>query len=934
MKSKAKDDAAPEVFNDDMSWEDWVKTFKAYLRLVAGESGIPLSYVIRDDENPNMADQGNFLANYAARAPLNGDYYDRDNETVYVLIVKFTAQNTRAKDALKTVVNENDGREAFMTIKSQFEGEGIMQTKVTNAESTLKNLFYAGEKHPHMWWVKFEQELLKAHTAIEADAGRPVKTDAAKLQELQTMIKADWLQNSVAVINTEIAKVPMTMTFRQALTVYRNAVLAKYPNGPPTNTRRRIAQVNGGRGQPHNTNNGGRGGGRGGSRGGRGRYDRRNNETGGSRNHPDHETIVLSNGQHIKYHPSYRFTPSEMQAMTQGQRDRLRNERAAYRQRQGLPPRQSQSQQIAELRSQIASMRGENETITEVPHQINGDGRSQVSQVSIGTNANSIMGGRNRQIQNRQNNQRNIASIKVRTIATNNSGERVSEPRPGVQANVEMDSNADTCCLGQNFVVLHYTQRAAEVYAYDETLPSINVPIVSGATAYTCHDTNQTYILVVNEGLYYGNKLSHSLFNPNQLRMFGNPVWDNPFDHSRGLEIELKDLTIQLRSKGTKLLFETRAPTDEELQNCPHVQLTSRQPWNPHEVKLSKVVTQRENDENYDPRSNEYELRNIDPTLDPSSWREAKRVQVYDPNSHDIPEQRTFESNERHSHASPEKLSERWGISIERARATLRSTMQRGTRSAILPLARRYRADRMFDRPRLRGKFSTDTGYFKCVSLRGNIASQVYFHKCGFYAVYHLSKVDDTQVGPTLPRFISEFGIPEQLTMDGAAVQVGRKTTFMDTIRRANIDHHISGPYRPEENPAEGGIRELKRRFYRLVIKFGIPMRLWDFVLDYVVDIMNVTVNYSKYADGRVPLEIITGITPDITEYLDFTIYCWVYYRTDGGLGTNSIGRWLGVSHRVGPAMTYWILPASGIPISTDTVQLKQLHKLSCRLML
>jgi len=134
MKSKAKDDAAPEVFNDDMSWEDWVKTFKAYLRLVTGESGIPLSYVIRDDENPNMADQGNFLANYAARAPLNGDYYDRDNETVYVLIVKFTAQNTRAKDALKTVVNENDGREAFMTIKSQFEGEGIMQTKVTNAE--------------------------------------------------------------------------------------------------------------------------------------------------------------------------------------------------------------------------------------------------------------------------------------------------------------------------------------------------------------------------------------------------------------------------------------------------------------------------------------------------------------------------------------------------------------------------------------------------------------------------------------------------------------------------------------------------------------------------------------------------------------------------------------------------------------------------------
>ncbi|CAJ1929564.1 unnamed protein product [Cylindrotheca closterium] len=126
--------------------------------------------------------------------------------------------------------------------------------------------------------------------------------------------------------------------------------------------------------------------------------------------------------------------------------------------------------------------------------------------------------------------------------------------------------------------------------------------------------------------------------------------------------------------------------------------------------------------------------------------------------------------------------------------------------------------------------------------------------------------------------------------MDGAAVQVGRNTTFMETINRAAIDYHISRPYRPEENPAKGGIRELKGRFYRLIVKHGVPERLWDFVLDYVVDTMNITANYSRYSDGRVSLEVITGITPNITEYMDFTIYGWVYYRTDGALGTNEIG--------------------------------------------
>ena len=226
----------------------------------------------------------------------------------------------------------------------------------------------------------------------------------------------------------------------------------------------------------------------------------------------------------------------------------------------------------------------------------------------------------------------------------------------------------------------------------------------------------------------------------------------------------------------------------------------------------------------------------------------------------------TFESSERHHRVTPELLSEKWGISTERARATPRSTTQRGTRSAILPLARRYRANQMYMKPRLKGRFLTDTGYCKHWSLHGNIASQVYFHKCGFYAVYHIPRTNDEHIGPTLPRFILDFGTPEHLTMDGAAVQIGGNTKLMETIRRVNIYYHISKPYTPKENIAEGGIRELKRRFYRLVIKYGIPMRLWDFVLDYVVDIMNVTVNYSKHSDGRVPLEMITDITPDITE--------------------------------------------------------------------
>ena len=222
---------------------------------------------------------------------------------------------------------------------------------------------------------------------------------------------------------------------------------------------------------------------------------------------------------------------------------------------------------------------------------------------------------------------------------------------------------------------------------------------------------------------------------------------------------------------------------------------------------------------------------------------------------------------------------------------------------------------------RLKGRFSTDTAYFPCRSLRGHIASQIYFDKCGFAACYHITKADNANIGPTLSAFASDFGIPKNLTMDGAQVQVGRHTDFQSFICRHSINFHISHPRRPNENPAEGGIREIKRRFYRLLQKYDVPIRLWDFALDYTIEIMNVSVNGSKYSAGRTPLEIITGITPDISEYLDFHIYSWVFYKMNAGLGPRQLGRWLGVSHRWGPLMTYWILTSHGDVISCDSVQ-------------
>eukprot|EP00957_Ditylum_brightwellii_P170784 12998758-Ditylum_brightwellii.AAC.1 len=58
-----------------------------------------------------------------------------------------------------------------------------------------------------------------------------------------------------------------------------------------------------------------------------------------------------------------------------------------------------------------------------------------------------------------------------------------------------------------------------------------------------------------------------------------------------------------------------------------------------------------------------------------------------------IPNVRTFQSTDRHTDVSPENLSKQWYISVNQATKTLRKTTQKYLRSAILPLARRYRLD-------------------------------------------------------------------------------------------------------------------------------------------------------------------------------------------------------------------------------------------------
>jgi len=424
----------------------------------------------------------------------------------------------------------------------------------------------------------------------------------------------------------------------------------------------------------------------------------------------------------------------------------------------------------------------------------------------------------------------------IRYISAVEAGSTTSNV--GYSARTEMDSHADTIVAGKNFVVTRHTDRSCDVSPYTDAYePMKNIRIVQAATGYTSPN-GRDYILVVNEALHMPD-LPHSLLNPNQLRHYGIIVQDNPYDelpmaitnHDRGF-------TASLRSKGTTIFLETWHPSQDDLESLPHITLSSPSPWEPHKIQFPQSsLSDRTELESHNINAvetapvldinkcnlrwiqgvnvtSEQHTRNIAATSTiplPGPLHPAEMESPY-----------TFLSKDRHSQTTPEALSERWGISIAQAKLTLKATTRRLVRSALMPLARRYRVDRMFDLPRVRTSMATDTMDARVSSIHGDRYCQIFASKEFFVEAYPIQRKADCH--EALDRFIKEYGIPDQLIMDGSGEQTGKSTQFQSIIRKYDIKSKVIEPDRPNQNPAESVIREVRKKWYREMFRTNCPI--------------------------------------------------------------------------------------------------------------
>jgi hypothetical protein len=127
---------------------------------------------------------------------------------------------------------------------------------------------------------------------------------------------------------------------------------------------------------------------------------------------------------------------------------------------------------------------------------------------------------------------------------------------------------SDACCFGANFTPLYFTGQVCDITPFsDEHNSMTDAEVCGAATAWDDPIMGHASILKLHQGLWFGPKLPNSLINPNQCRMFGMSLCDDPFDPYRKLRIHDPETgtTIPLSMHGSTCNFSSRAPTKLEL---------------------------------------------------------------------------------------------------------------------------------------------------------------------------------------------------------------------------------------------------------------------------------------------------------------------------------------------------------------------------------
>jgi hypothetical protein len=129
-------------------WEAWMVSVETALSLAYGSKGVLLSYVIREQEAPDLNGfrQLTWEESAVLGTPLTGLDYQADCMTVHLFILNNIGEDSDAYTYIQPILGRNDGRKDIIALRERYDNDATVQTRVNEANKTWDMLVYKNER--------------------------------------------------------------------------------------------------------------------------------------------------------------------------------------------------------------------------------------------------------------------------------------------------------------------------------------------------------------------------------------------------------------------------------------------------------------------------------------------------------------------------------------------------------------------------------------------------------------------------------------------------------------------------------------------------------------------------------------------------------------------------------------------------------------------
>ena len=118
-----------------------------YLSTIPGSYHVPLSYVVREQEDPDHdRDFGDdFVSEMIVYVLLHGAHFRADSRRVHHLLKNYLVAET-AEQWIKNMEPHADGHRDMLTLRENYSGEGNTSRRIATAKRMREGLHYKNER--------------------------------------------------------------------------------------------------------------------------------------------------------------------------------------------------------------------------------------------------------------------------------------------------------------------------------------------------------------------------------------------------------------------------------------------------------------------------------------------------------------------------------------------------------------------------------------------------------------------------------------------------------------------------------------------------------------------------------------------------------------------------------------------------------------------